>query len=67
MFVGDLCNGSTADSDSVCRGSNPLSPAKKHLLSKDKRCFLMMFAHQASDVSMPMMSAPPYDVASLML
>ena len=26
---GELCNGSTADSDSVCWGSNPYSPAKK--------------------------------------
>ena len=25
---GELCNGSTADSDSVCWGSNPYSPAK---------------------------------------
>ena len=27
--IGDLCNGSTPDSDSVCGGSNPSSPAKK--------------------------------------
>ena len=27
--LGDLCNGSTPDSDSVCGGSNPSSPAKK--------------------------------------
>ena len=27
--IGELCNGSTADSDSVCWGSNPYSPAKK--------------------------------------
>ena len=26
--IGDLCNGSTADSDSVCLGSSPRSPAK---------------------------------------
>ena len=26
---GELCNGSTADSDSVCWGSNPYSPAKE--------------------------------------
>ena len=25
---GELCNGSTTDSDSVCWGSNPYSPAK---------------------------------------
>ena len=27
--IGDLCNGSTADSDSVCLGSSPRSPARK--------------------------------------
>ena len=27
-LLGDLCNGSTPDSDSVCGGSNPSSPAK---------------------------------------
>ena len=26
---GELCNGSTTDSDSVCWGSNPYSPATK--------------------------------------
>ena len=29
QYSGELCNGSTADSDSVCWGSNPYSPAKK--------------------------------------
>ena len=28
-YTGELCNGSTTDSDSVCWGSNPYSPAKK--------------------------------------
>ena len=27
--IGELCNGSTTDSDSVCWGSNPYSPAKE--------------------------------------
>jgi hypothetical protein len=27
LFVGEWCNGSTTDSDSVCLGSNPSSPA----------------------------------------
>ena len=27
----ELCNGSTADSDSVCEGSNPSSAAKKQV------------------------------------
>ena len=26
-FIGELCNGSTYDSDSYCLGSNPSSPA----------------------------------------
>ena len=29
LFVAELCKGSTADSDSVCLGSNPSSAAKK--------------------------------------
>ena len=29
QIIGDLCNGSTTDSDSVCGGSNPSSPARK--------------------------------------
>ena len=32
MFVAELCKGSTADSDSVCLGSNPSSAA----IEKDK-------------------------------
>lgn len=27
VAIGELCNGSTTDSDSVCWGSNPYSPA----------------------------------------
>ena len=29
IVVAELCNGSTADSDSVCLGSNPSSAANK--------------------------------------
>ena len=29
LNIGELCNGSTTDSDSVCWGSNPYSAAKK--------------------------------------
>ena len=29
IYTGELCNGSTTDSDSVCWGSNPYSPAKR--------------------------------------
>ena len=28
-YLAELCSGSTADSDSVCLGSNPYSPAKE--------------------------------------
>ena len=31
MQIAELCNGSTADSDSVCWGSNPYSAAIKRL------------------------------------
>ena len=31
LNIGELCNGSTTDSDSVCWGSNPYSPAIKRL------------------------------------
>ena len=30
-FIAELCKGSTADSDSVCLGSNPSSAARYHL------------------------------------
>ena len=33
LNIGELCNGSTTDSDSVCWGSNPYSPAKKKVLT----------------------------------
>ena len=37
--IGDLCNGSTTDSDSVCEGSNPSSPARKNLIANAMRFF----------------------------
>ena len=36
MVIGDLCNGSTPDSDSVCGGSNPSSPAKSNPLQTQR-------------------------------
>ena len=36
--IAGLCKGSTADSDSVCEGSNP-SPAAKARVSYDARAF----------------------------
>ena len=52
MFVRNiagLCKGSTADSDSVCEGSNP-SPAAKKTLSLCWEFFLLpWFSHRDSD------------------
>src|SRR6185437_1659234 len=40
IIIGEWCNGSTTDSDSVCLGSNPGSPAKlgkaQHFLRLDR-------------------------------
>ena len=52
MFVRNiagLCKGSTADSDSVCEGSNP-SPAAKRLSAKAEGLFFLpWFCHRDSD------------------
>lgn len=42
FHIAVLCNGSTADSDSVCRGSNPFTAAKKET-SANRRLFLFLF------------------------
>ena len=39
----ELCNGSTADSDSVCEGSNPSSAATENRLFFEKTVFLLPF------------------------
>ena len=39
--IAGLCNGSTADSDSVCEGSNPSPAAKSHQLKADGFFFFM--------------------------
>ena len=36
--IGELCKGSTTDSDSVCWGSNPYSPAKRNSVNLGFRC-----------------------------
>ena len=41
LNIGELCNGSTTDSDSVCWGSNPYSPAKKKQRELCFRCFFI--------------------------
>jgi hypothetical protein len=50
LVFGEWCNGSTTDSDSVCLGSNPSSPATIYKLSyindltipfEQKRCLLV--------------------------
>ena len=43
---GELCNGSTTDSDSVCWGSNPYSPAMKKAIAKKQLLFSVIFALQ---------------------
>ena len=37
--LAELCNGSTADSDSVCEGSNPSPAAKKGFLIGESSFF----------------------------
>ena len=39
--IAELCKGSTADSDSVCEGSNPSPAAKKPLVSYETGGFLL--------------------------
>src|SRR5699024_7878629 len=41
--IGDLCNGSTPDSDSVCGGSNPSSPARKNPVTVVTGFFLRLW------------------------
>ena len=40
--IGELCNGSTTDSDSVCWGSNPYSPAKIKALTFMVGAFILV-------------------------
>ncbi len=41
--IGELCNGSTTDSDSVCWGSNPYSPGKTKDHPRGGLLFLLRF------------------------
>ena len=42
--IAELCNGSTADSDSVCEGSNPSSAATKaHIVELKSHVVLFLF------------------------
>ena len=62
---GGLCNGSTTDSDSVSRGSNPLPPAKsindlyinthgyKSLLYSIVLCYTLLLSAFSCDVLRP--------------
>ena len=43
MHIAVLCNGSTADSDSVCRGSNPFTAAKKKQVPTGTCFFFISF------------------------
>ena len=40
-----MCNGSTTDSDSVCWGSNPYSPAKRNSKLLTVCCFFIFLSH----------------------
>ena len=43
LNIAELCNGSTADSDSACEGSNPSSAAMKKALANCK-CFFQLYS-----------------------
>ncbi len=43
QVVAELCNGSTADSDSVCLGSNPSSAGKKKAIRESEWLFSVKF------------------------
>ena len=45
--IAELCKGSTADSDSVCLGSNPRSAARKKQIAK-AICFFQLYSPTAS-------------------
>ena len=44
QYLAELCKGSTADSDSVCLGSNPSSAAKKKADCESNLLFSVIFA-----------------------
>ena len=51
QFIGELCNGSTTDSDSVCEGSNPSSPAKTKRYSFECRFVLTLVKLRKKDLN----------------
>ena len=51
MFVAELCKGSTADSDSVCLGSNPSSAAKENDKFRQKLVVFSFIRHTASYIA----------------
>ena len=57
--IGELCNGSTTDSDSVCEGSNPSSAAK----NKGHRRVSFVFAfYKKQDLNRAVLNERPGDV-----
>lgn len=49
--IAELCNGSTADSDSVCEGSNPSSAATKaHIVELKSHVVLFLFFSYSGDI-----------------
>ena len=51
LFVAELCKGSTADSDSVCLGSNPSSAAKENDKFRQKLVVFSFIHHTASYIA----------------
>ena len=61
QVIAELCKGSTADSDSVCLGSNPSSAArKKHICLQ--MCFFQLYSPTASSIASQLYSATPSDI-----
>ena len=61
--IGELCNGSTTDSDSVCWGSNPYSPAKNSNPSYDGLlffCFVEVIHRDSNKGGLPQGKLQPF-------
>ena len=53
QYIAGLCKGSTADSDSVCLGSNPSSAAKNRQGSTESCRFYLLPIHSSLFPKMP--------------
>ena len=52
LAIALLCNGSTADSGSVCMGSNPIGATKKSESKAGFRFFLHFCSHKSMSLSL---------------